>query len=393
MITDKVKSIYSWFALIFFNGLVLFVALNIAFWVVSLFSNPFASGDPVSAKYGELKLAAVYPGKSHEVIQDLLRETWSRPYLYEPFTEFKERPYRGNYVNVDEHGFRFSKNQASWPPDPIAFNIFVFGGSKTFGYGVSDVETIPSRLQEILRQTLGKPVSIFNFGRGYYYSTQERILFERLLAEGHIPTLAIFIDGVNDFYHAGIDHAFAQARAIEAPSEPSLKTELEALTLKLPLARVAARLRSWGDCFGGCAETGEDKTSELASFDDPQIISNTIARYVSNKTMIEALSAFYGVQPIFVWEPAPTYKYDQKSDLFIGSRYGRHRYSIYGYPAMKAFVDKSPLGKNFLWCADIQEGLSKPLYVDQLHYTAEFSQSVASCVARLMVDRGLVSTR
>src|SRR5262249_8055207 len=153
----------SWFALIFFNGLVLFVALNIAFWVVSLFSNPFAFGDPVPAKYGELKLTAVYPGKSHEVIQDLLRETWSRPYVYGPFTEFKERPYRGNYVNVDEHGFRFSKNQASWPPDPMTFNIFVFGGSKTFGYGVSDVDTIPSRLQEILRQTLGKSVSIFNF--------------------------------------------------------------------------------------------------------------------------------------------------------------------------------------------------------------------------------------
>ena len=289
MIIGKVKSIYSWFALIFFNALVLFVALNIAIVVASLFRNIFASADPVSTKYGESKLAAVYPGKSHEVIQDLLRETWSRPYLYEPFTEFKERPYRGNYVNVDEHGFRFSKNQASWPPDPMTFNIFVFGGSKTFGYGVSDVETIPSRLQEILRQTLGKPVSIFNFGRGYYYSTQERILFERLLAEGHIPTLAIFIDGVNDFYHAGIDLAFT----VETPPQPSLKTELEALALRLPLARVAARLGSWGDCFGGCAETREDKTSGPASFDDPQIISNTIGRYVSNKTMIEALSAFY----------------------------------------------------------------------------------------------------
>src|SRR6266513_2670043 len=195
MITTKVKNIYSWSALHFFNAFVLFVALNIAIVVASSFSSPSASGDPVSAKYGESKVATVYPGKSHEVIQDLLRETWSRPFLYEPFTGFKERPYRGNYVNVDEHGFRVSKNQASWPPDPRAFNIFVFGGSTTFGYGVSDVETIPSQLQEILRQTLGKPVSIFNFGRGFYYSTQERILFEQLLAEGHIPTLAVFIDG------------------------------------------------------------------------------------------------------------------------------------------------------------------------------------------------------
>ena len=97
MITNKVKNIYSWSALHFFNTFVLFVALNFAIVVASSFSNPFASGDPVSAKYGESKLGAAYPGKSHEVIQDLLRETWSRPYVYEPFTEFKERPYKGNY--------------------------------------------------------------------------------------------------------------------------------------------------------------------------------------------------------------------------------------------------------------------------------------------------------
>ena len=29
------------------------------------------------------------------------------PHVYEPYTQFKERPYRGKYVNVDENGFRF----------------------------------------------------------------------------------------------------------------------------------------------------------------------------------------------------------------------------------------------------------------------------------------------
>ena len=106
--------------------------------------------------------------------------------------------------------------------------------------------------------------------------------------------------------------------------------------------------------------------------------------------MIEAVSAAYGIKPIFVWQPTPTYKYkDQKYHLFVGP-YERHTYSKYGYPAMKAFVEKSPLGENFLWCADIQEGLSEPLYVDLMHYSAKFSQSVASCIAKKMIDRGLI---
>ena len=127
-------------------------------------------------------------------------ENWTRSYLYEPFTQFKERPNRGDYVNVDENGFRFSADQASWPPDPKKVNVFVFGGSTTFGYGVADLETVPSRLQEELREKFVTPVSVYNFGRGYYYSTQERVLFEKLLLSGYVPNVAIFIDGLNDFY-------------------------------------------------------------------------------------------------------------------------------------------------------------------------------------------------
>ncbi len=351
-----------------------------------MFYNLFHYDDPVAERHGRMKLKfnTVYPGKSETVIQDLLRETWSRPYAYEPFTQFKERPYRGNYVNVDEGGFRFSKNQANWPPEPTAFNVFVFGGSTTFGYGVSDAETVPSRLQEILEHTSGKSISIFNFARGLYYSTQERILFERLLSEGHIPSLAIFIDGVNDFYHAGPPDipSFTSNAVVAFETKPSIRTQVAALASRLPLARLARPVASSG-------ATGENKAAESV-FDDPRVLNNAIERYVSNKRMIEAVSAAYSVKPIFVWQPTPTYKYeDQKYHLFVGP-YEQLTYSKYGYPAMKAFVEKSPLGENFLWCADIQEGLSEPLYVDLVHYSAKFSQSVASCIAKQMIDRGLI---
>jgi len=405
MIINKVKNIYSWCALLFFNAFVLFVVLNIAvvldtrYTRLSRVFHFFHSSepqdlDPVTKKYGSKLSAAysaVYPGKSPEVIQALLRETWSRgPALYEAFTGFKERPYRGKYVNVDENGFRFSKSQASWPPDPKALNIFLFGGSTTFGYGVSDEETIPSDLQETLRQNLGKPVSVFNFGRGFYYSTQERILFERLLLGGHIPRVAIFTDGISEFFHAVSELDFIWRFACAFDERP-LRTQFVELATRLPLIRVARTVRC---SLGNCAAPGANNTADAVSYDDSRVISETIQRYLANKRMIEAVAAAYGVTPIFVWQPTPTYKYDdQKYHVFFGPYDEAHRYSRYGYPAMKAFVDKHPLGENFLWCADIQEGLTEPLYVDQVHYTAKFSRSVASCIAKQMMDRGLVSTR
>jgi len=43
-------------------------------------------------------------------------------------------------------------------------------------------------------------VVVYNFGRAGYYSTQERILFEYFVAKGVKPDVAIFLDGLNDFF-------------------------------------------------------------------------------------------------------------------------------------------------------------------------------------------------
>src|SRR6516165_10527591 len=169
----RMKRLYVTTAIVVFSLLVIAVALNIMAIGVSFVRASLRTANPVAQRYGDERLAKVYPGKTPQEINDLLSETWSRPFIYETFTQFAERPFRGRYVNVDAAGFRFSAGQGPWPPDPRALNVFVFGGSGTFGYGVADSETIPSRLQEELRRRNGQPITIYNFGRGSYYSTQE----------------------------------------------------------------------------------------------------------------------------------------------------------------------------------------------------------------------------
>ena len=124
-------------------------------------------------------------------------------FLYEPFTEFKERPYAGKVCQCGQKWLRVSKNQGPWPPNrEQSITIFLFGGSTAFGFGVPDNQTIASYLQEFLTSSgLKREVRVYNFGQGSYYSTQERILFEKLLVAGFRPEMAISIDGLNDAHH------------------------------------------------------------------------------------------------------------------------------------------------------------------------------------------------
>jgi hypothetical protein len=49
------------------------------------------------------------------------------------------------------------------------------------------------------------------------------------------------------------------------------------------------------------------------------------------------------------------------------------------------------MGKNFIWCADMQQTLAEPLYVDKVHYTAEMSRLLASAIGDQLIERGLLS--
>lgn len=63
---------------------------------------------------------------------------------------------------------------------------------------VGDGDAIASYLQPLVVAADGRPARVYNFGHSGYYSTQERILFTRLVVAGHVPDVAVFVDGLND---------------------------------------------------------------------------------------------------------------------------------------------------------------------------------------------------
>ncbi len=397
-ISQKFLPGYRATALMFLNTLVALVFLNtILYAAFSVRSH--LSRNPVFAKYGHSALNPVYPELNESEIDALLNETWSRPYIYEPFTQFKERPYQGTYIHVDTNGFRHSSNQGPWPPSSENYNIFLFGGSTTFGYGVSDDETIASYLQNLLNEEMGRKVSVYNFGQGYYYSTQERILFQKIILSGIKPDLAMFIDGLNDFYHYDDKPLYTDRFA--SIVEESTKINSNGHVVKqnpgncsfsrLPMMRLVHFVRkklSSKESLGPKKPIGND--SNLPTYDNKELLGNIITRYITNKTMIEAVAEEMNIKVAFVWQPVPMFKYNLKNHPFAGKDFAQHKFSQFGYPLAEKYYLEGKMGDNFLWCADIQQSLQEPLYVDQVHYSPKMSKILASKIVEQINTRGLL---
>jgi hypothetical protein len=156
--------------------------------------------------------------------------------------QFREKPFAGKFVTIDPHGYRVGAEQSPWPIDEAYTNIFFFGGSTAVGYGVKDADTIASRVHARLAEAgLERPPRVYNFGRGAFYSTQERLLFDKMITFGETPDMAIFLDGLNDFFYFEDPPILTEmwtARVKREAAHPILAS-LE----RLPLLRV---LRSFG---------------------------------------------------------------------------------------------------------------------------------------------------
>ena len=376
-IFPRVRATYTGVAIFLLNAVVLFVGFNL---VVAWFHRG-QSDDNLLWPLLTQRLPAIYPDLSPAERDELARAMLGHM-VYEPYTDLAHSPVRGRFLNVDADGFRWGRERPPWPIEPAAYNVFAFGGSTTFGYGVPDGDTVPSFLQERLGRVGGKPVRVYNFGRSAYYSTQERILFERLVTAGHVPDAVVFVDGLNEF--STVDDvpfgaAFLRERAAlrGAGWAQALRTLADLLPLTTT-ARHLARLMGIEDAAQPAAPS---------RFDDPEVADHVLARWVRSKTLIEGGARASGVSATFVWQPIPTYG---GADVEAEARAPVSNRAAFGYRRMAAYAAEHPLGPRFVWCAEPGDGALERLYVDAVHYGPVMADRVARCIADAMLARGLV---
>jgi len=380
------------------GGSIAFIIINVLiFFGFAYYDGRVKRYDNIVSEYYEVDLTGFYPGLSSAEIDQLINESY-QPVQSEPFVGFRERPRQGRFVNVSENGYRLSAGQSPWPPNPDTPIIFVFGGSTTFGYGVDDKGTVVSQLSERLR---GHPIfanaQIYNFGRGYYWSTQEFILLQGLVAQQHVPNIAVFIDGMNDFAYKTNVPVFSDEmksffeqrkdwqRASTGDKWSFVQRSLQQMISFLPFSRLVRALQ-----FSSAEmRPRRDPRHAVLQPVDPKGLEFSMRRYRLNQSMIKAVARQLDIKPFFVWQPAPMYHnppgLTERHDRdFADNRpegYGPHSQSHYGYPRMAEVFAASADDRTMIWCADAFSEATGPLYVDMVHYNSYGAGLLADCIA------------
>jgi len=320
---------------------------------------------------------------------------------YADFVMFKPVAFMGKFYKLSEHGFRHVVDQGPWPPEAGYYNIFFFGGSTLLGIGPYWT-ALPSLLQQYLNNSrvLAKPVKVYNFGTGSYFSTQEKIRFQNLLLERHVPDGVVFLDGLNDFYfvtgrpsgwgwfeacfreNARNAREYNRHHRFGTPRWEPLRNFIRSL----PVFRAGQILGRRSHAKAIIRRNGQYTPPPI----DRAALVKVCQRYIENAQQINAIAMVHDISAAFVWQPVPGYKYDLRHHVALNPRYGMlgHERSGYGYPIMRSILKRNPLKvKHFIWAADIQENRKEPLYVDAVHYTAQFSKVLVKYIAdRLIAD-------
>lgn len=220
---NKLRSIYRLVAINLLNTILLLIIINlvlgVAFFIkghrtkpkpVGLFNS---DGSPVDngKRFGGVlewfdfdATKEVGEVAAADVLDDFY-DLANNGFIYRPWTGFSEPPFAGKRVSVDLDAAGFPVRRTINPTangTKRILNVFVFGGSTTFGYYVADEHTWPSYLAAALnerakQQGLNIEVQVTNHGHATYFPSQETALCIEVLKSGQRPDLIIFMDGVN----------------------------------------------------------------------------------------------------------------------------------------------------------------------------------------------------
>jgi len=324
---------------------------------LAVFHPASVSGNMVREWYPGVDFRPMYPGYTDDQIDLIQRQTFDIRFIYAPWVQFRGLPVKREYIETSRWGYRKNAGPLHpWPPESTAFNVFVFGGSTTFGSGLPDTETVVAHLErELSRRLTNQLVRCYNFGAGYYFSTQERILFHDLLLQGIAPRMAIFIDGLNDF------------RQVEGFPEftPSLH---EAMAPDIP--------------FTGYLEL----TTEA---EKKQAVEWVLQRYLRNTRLAASAAVQLDIRTVFVGQPVPFFRYPVTPRTYPFTQPNDdHKLCAFGYPRFGRLAAEGSFGPDFIWAADAFESATESMYADAIHYSPAGARRLARVIAERIFRQG-----
>jgi lysophospholipase L1-like esterase len=231
-----------------------------------------------------------------------LQERW-QPYVY-----FRQKPFRGETITIDNDGVRSTWQSSRQPGDRGErglVKILTLGGSSLWGWGARDDQTIPSLLARSLHAK-GWRVELKNLAEVGYVSTQDVIALTKELQAGYRPDIVLFYDGVNDTASALLEgepgvttneinrrHEF---NLLQSPARMAA-----GLTVKLVKDsgsyRFAQMVRRR---LGGASESAQVASG---TFKVPDVPEGVVEHFEANVTLVQSLAKSFGFRPLFFWQP------------------------------------------------------------------------------------------
>jgi len=317
----------------------------------------------------------VYGEKNKE---DYLRviEEQTFKFKYAPFIEFREQPRLGKFVTVSEIGNRCNQNNLNKCSGPLGGRdeIWAFGGSTSFGYGVKNDETIAAYLEKFFQ---GKK-SIINFGNGYFYSTQERIFFQNLLTYLDPPYAAIFIDGVNDFGRWWQDKDVNETLYSNTIRKGLEKKDFGNIFTHWLKERIT-RLNVYRLIQQNLSNKNKKMSNSVESVVNEEKVKQLIQRFKQNHKINVAVGSTYEIIILTVLQPAPIYEYSYVHSNFPKDYINTDEKTFINIKlAYKLLSDEESSIKKSKFFLDLKNfKIEDAMYVDTIHYSPKFNNAIA----------------
>lgn len=304
------------------------------------------------------KIARAYPGEDLSTVRQMLHESWQElTFDYAPFVEFRVQPFSGDHVTVYEPGYR-NDDQLNWPsPEKSAF---LFGGSTTFGIGVSNEHTITHYLSKRIPDR-----AIYNFGVPAYFSTQERIAFFNLVTQGFKPAIAIFIDGLNDLMFFDVPDRSNFSNRLQTAGNLNYGYMFRKIISRSNMVQLGLALLSERPDLLLKQHVGEKEE-----------VGKAAHRLIHNREIIDAYCRSADILCLFVTQPIPTL--ENRISTTSLEAYPALQNCIPGYRILKNHYSNNPMPTHL----DLSELTSQmPMYVDLIHYSRHMNEQIARAVA------------
>lgn len=321
-------------------------------------------------------LSKAYPGISQDDLVQLLHETdRARAFAYAPWVQFAVPPITGRFVNSDmsRRSNGASEDWATAMPDGRHFDVYFFGGSTMYGFGVQDAETLPAYFE-----ALAPPewrVRSFNYGQPYYYSRQETLLFELALRRGDRPSATVFMDGLNESLE--MTAPYLRVPFFTPLLERRMAAPLDFASFALGLDTMAALSKV------GLAPspTSVSHSSYALPSDVPieTVAIQTFENYLENVHFTQLLCDAYRVACFFVWQPVPMVGYHRVTDTL--SSQDPQLPATLLYDKVRAMKDPP---RGFIDLSRFHDRFTGQPFVNSFHYSGPFMAAMAralmSCV-------------